>query len=94
MITNNRTQAFVLGALTISLSLRLCQPISAAPPAEPKPGHGPIVNVAADGVVGCLVPPLAIDGTHSAEQLTAGFKSTIDHYADAQVPYVFLKPLQ
>jgi len=71
------------------LGVWACQPASVAPSAELKHGCGPIVNVAADGVVGCLVPPLAIDGTHSKKELTEAFQRTTDHYADAKVPYLF-----
>jgi len=90
MRTDNRVQWLVLWTLTMIVSLWMCSPASATTPAGSELGCGPVVNVAADGVVGCLVPPLGIDGTHSKEQLTEAFRSTIDHYADARVPYLFL----
>jgi hypothetical protein len=55
-----------------------------------KPRRGPVVNVAADGMVECLVPPVRVDGTHSREDLIQAFHNTIDYYAEAGVPYLFL----
>jgi len=76
--------------LLLALGILLTEPALAAEPLEdPKPGRGPIVNVAADAVVGCLVPPFRIDGTHTKEELTRAFQSTVDHYARAGVPYLF-----
>jgi len=56
----------------------------------PGAGRGPIVNIAADGLVGCLVPPLAIDGSHGRDELLTAYRKLVDHYADAGVPYLFL----
>ena len=88
MKTANRLHRLILLTLAMALGLRAAQPAPAAPPETAKPGCGPIVNVAADGVVGCLVPSFPIDGTHSKEELIKAFEKTVDHYADAQVPYL------
>ncbi|MFV2067449.1 MAG: hypothetical protein ACC645_10750, partial [Pirellulales bacterium] len=65
-------------------------PAGAAQPENAELKRGPIVNVAADGIVGCLIPPFSVDGTHSKEELTAALQQTVDHYAAAEVPYLFL----
>lgn len=77
-------------AVVIAFAPSAARQTDAAPPEAAKPGLGAIVNLAADGVVGCLVPPFRIDGTHSAEEITEAYRKMIDYYAEAQVPYLFL----
>jgi len=90
MTTRARPRWLLPTALGIVLGLAAGPSGAATPPERARPGRGPIVNVAADGLVGCLVPPLAIDGTHSKEELTEAFRKTVDYYAGAGVPYLFL----
>ncbi|MBC8874685.1 MAG: hypothetical protein H8E44_35055 [Planctomycetes bacterium] len=89
MKTENRLRLSALLAVAITVVSGTAQ-LAAAPPASPNSGLGPIVNLAADGVVGCLVPPFHIDGTHSTEEITEAYRNMIDYYAEAQVPYLFL----
>ena len=88
MKSENCLQRLVLLTLAIVLDPWMGQAAD-VPPEGPKPGRGPIVTVAADGMVGCLVPPLAIDGTHSKKELTEAFQKMVDYYARAEVPYLF-----
>ncbi len=61
-----------------------------SPPPAARLGQGPVVNIAADGLVECLDPPFRIDGSHSKQELIEAFEKTVDRYADAQVPYLLL----
>lgn len=90
MKTENRQHLPALLAVVIAFVPVTAEFATAAPPEASRPGLGPIVNLAADGVVGCLVPPFRIDGTHSAEEITEAYRKMVDYYAEAQVPYLFL----
>ena len=89
-MTVNRLNWLVLLAFAITLGPWVKRPVTAAPPEGSEFGRGPIVNLAADGMVGCLVPPRSIDGSHSREELFQAYHSLVDYYARAQVPYLFL----
>lgn len=52
--------------------------------------RGPIVNQAADAVVGCLVPPDQVTEASTREELVSAFQRQMDRYAAAGVGYLFL----
>lgn len=79
----------VLLTLVIGINAWTSQSAVTASPRGAMARRGPIVNLAADGMVECCVPPIRIDGTHSKQELIEAFRKTVDHYADAQVPYLF-----
>ncbi len=90
MKSEKRLSLATLVAAVIALGQATVEFADAASPEASKRGLGPIVNLAADGVVGCLVPPFSIDGTHSAEEITEAYRKMVDYYAEADVPYLFL----
>lgn len=90
MKTEDRLCLSAFLAVAVALVPGTKELTTAASPTSPKPGLGSIVNLAADGVVGCLIPPFPINGTHSAEEITEAYRNMIDYYAEAQVPYLFL----
>jgi len=76
----------------VTVALSLC--VVEIAKAEPRAGggrrlQGPIVNLAADAMFECLVPPFRIQEATPKEKLVAAYEELVDYYAQADVPYLF-----